>query len=269
MLVQIQYCHQIMQLKLAVLSNLFQVKCLQQECENYQNLKKLISTVSVDLENMAYLNRVQIVTADWIKSDMIFLQKHDFLWQNKYTDQAILLPNYVQIEWDKLDLNQKIDFVIQMINLVKDLHQLNWIHGDLKLAHFLYDLQNQRVVLIDFALASDLTQNLSQKNIIHATPAYMAPELFHGQAKQKSSDIYALGLILYEVFFGKKPFYAKTYQDWAVAHCQQAVDVLPSTLFENHEQWHYWQGLIDQMLMKRVAYRLQDLNLLDLKNAKS
>lgn len=258
MLIQIQYQEKAMQLKLAKLSNLFQVECLKQECKNYQTLQKMIFNYKNDLINLNYLNQIQVVTLDFIQSELVFFKQDDFLSQSQYLNQAILLPNYQKIEWYKLDLNQKIDFATQIIDLVKSLHQINWIHGDLKSAHFLYDFAYQRVVLIDFALALNPT-NIGTADAIHATPAYMSPELFHGKAKHKGSDIYALGLILYEIFTEKKPFKAKTYQDWAVAHCQQAVEMLPKSIFADDLQGQYWQGMIDQMLMKRSAYRLQDL----------
>lgn len=253
MLKPIQYHSQMMQIKMALRSNSFQAECLCQEWQNYQALQQIILKNPACLSVLAFLNDVKCL-------DIQDLNQYN---ATEYESKVLLLPYYQNIKWHQLELEEKINFAQQIIAIVKTLHQLDWLHGDLKLSHFLYDELHQHVVLIDFALAQDLKQSNQPDSPLHATPAYMSPELFHAQAKQKGSDIYALGVILYEVFCGKKPFVEKTYQDWAIAHCQQAVEALPLSIFKEASQWQYWQGLIDQMLTKRLAYRLQDLNLIE------
>ena len=54
----------------------------------------------------------------------------------------------------------------------------------------------------------------------------MAPELFHGEIKTVRTDLYALGVILYEWLSGKR-LIARNYQDWAVLHCQTLKIRLP------------------------------------------
>lgn len=105
--------------------------------------------------------------------------------------------------------------LIQSIQVLGDLHTLGYLHGDLKREHF-RSLAGQ-CYLIDFeqATAIDLARPLSHA----ATPRYMAPELFHGEAKSLQSDIYALGIIWYE-WLSRQRIQHKSYLDWAKWHCQ-------------------------------------------------
>jgi len=65
------------------------------------------------------------------------------------------------------------------------------------------------VLITDFGLAV-LSGQVAEHEIRHGTPAYMAPEQLAGKAVTARSDIYALGLVLYEIFSGKRAFEAST-----------------------------------------------------------
>jgi predicted Ser/Thr protein kinase len=83
-------------------------------------------------------------------------------------------------------------------------HDGGMLHRDMKPANIMIDGRG-RVRITDFGLAG-LTEDLAEGTEVAGTPAYMAPEqLAHGRASVKS-DIYALGLVLYEVFTGKRVF---------------------------------------------------------------
>jgi hypothetical protein len=64
------------------------------------------------------------------------------------------------------------------------------------------------VVIMDFGLAA-IANQLSGAEVRNGTPAYMSPEQLKGSEVTAKSDLYALGLVLYEIFTGKKPFDAK------------------------------------------------------------
>jgi serine/threonine-protein kinase len=87
-------------------------------------------------------------------------------------------------------------------------HDRGVLHRDLKPANIMID-GHGRVRITDFGIAvaaGDETQAAQ----IYGTPAYMAPEQFAGKGASVRSDIYALGLILYEIYSGKKAFTAAT-----------------------------------------------------------
>lgn len=129
------------------------------------------------------------------------------------------------------------------LDLLTGLHALTWVHGDLKVEHFrkIHD----RAVLIDFEQAFLLKSTAMNNNT--ATPRYMAPELFHAQAKSYASDAYALGIIWLE-WLTQEKLQAKSYLDWAKLHCQQLKIELP-------EQFQVFQTVLSRLLSKEKHQR--------------
>lgn len=91
-------------------------------------------------------------------------------------------------------------------------HERGLLHRDLKPANVMLDGRG-RVRLTDFGLAGEAGPHADGGAEVAGTPAYMAPELLRGEPATIRSDIYALGLVLYEVFTGKRAFEAATVAD--------------------------------------------------------
>jgi hypothetical protein len=87
-------------------------------------------------------------------------------------------------------------------------HDKGVLHRDLKPANVMIDGRGH-VRITDFGLAVAAGEELPEADV-SGTPPYMAPEQFAGKGASVRSDIYALGLIFYEVFTGKRAFEAKT-----------------------------------------------------------
>jgi tRNA A-37 threonylcarbamoyl transferase component Bud32 len=86
-------------------------------------------------------------------------------------------------------------------------HAKGVLHRDLKPANIMLDGRGQ-VVIADFGLAG-VADDLRGSEVRSGTPAYMAPEQLEGREVTALSDIYALGLVLYEIFTGKRAFAEK------------------------------------------------------------
>src|SRR6201993_2561477 len=95
-------------------------------------------------------------------------------------------------------------------------HAKGVLHRDLKPANIMLDGRGQ-VVVTDFGLAA-LADEIPGEEIRNGTPAYMAPEQLAGREVTALSDIYSLGLVLYEVFTGKRAFEASTLADLVRLH---------------------------------------------------
>jgi len=83
-------------------------------------------------------------------------------------------------------------------------HAKGVLHRDLKPANIMLDGRGQAVIM-DFGLAG-IADDIRGAEVRSGTPAYMAPEQLAGQEVSTRSDIYSLGLVLYEVFTGKRAF---------------------------------------------------------------
>jgi serine/threonine-protein kinase len=98
-------------------------------------------------------------------------------------------------------------------------HDKGVLHRDLKPSNIMIDGQG-RARITDFGLAVRSEDELAEGRIV-GTPAYMSPEQLAGRAATVKSDLYALGLVLYEIFTGKKAFEAATLAELKRKHAQE------------------------------------------------
>src|SRR5207244_3430404 len=87
-------------------------------------------------------------------------------------------------------------------------HDRGVIHRDLKPQNIMMNKRGE-VVIMDFGLAA-IADHLTGAEVRNGTPAYMSPEQLKGETVTPKSDIYALGLVLYEIFTGKRPYDAES-----------------------------------------------------------
>jgi serine/threonine-protein kinase len=114
-------------------------------------------------------------------------------------DLASLLRRIGRLPEDKA-----LDIARQLCAGLAAAHAKGVLHRDLKPANIMLDGRGQ-VVITDFGLAG-VADQIHGAEVRSGTPAYMAPEQLAGKEVSTRSDIYSLGLVLYEVFTGKRPF---------------------------------------------------------------
>ncbi len=117
-------------------------------------------------------------------------------------DLASLLRRIGRLPQDKA-----VDIARQLCAGLAAAHAKGVLHRDLKPANVMLDGRGQ-VVITDFGLAG-LNDQIHGADIRSGTPAYMAPEQIAGKEVSTQSDLYSLGLVLYEVFTGKRAFTAE------------------------------------------------------------
>ncbi len=125
-------------------------------------------------------------------------------------DLASLLRRIGRLPQDKA-----VDFSRQLCAGLAAAHGEGVLHRDLKPANVMIDPQG-RARIMDFGLAG-LAEEL-QEGELAGTPAYMAPEQLAKGRVSFASDLYSLGLILYETFTGRRPFEAATRQELMALH---------------------------------------------------
>ena len=127
-----------------------------------------------------------------------------------------------------LPLVDIVSYISQAAAALDYAHAHLVIHRDLKPANFLL-ADDGRLVLTDFGIARILQKNISTStatltsaDTILGTPQYMAPEMFMGETVDYRADIYALGIILYQMLSGEFPFKGDTFYTLARMHVQDA-----------------------------------------------
>jgi len=140
-------------------------------------------------------------------------------------DLASLLRRIGRLPGDKA-----LEIARQLCAGLAAAHREGVLHRDLKPANIMLDGRG-RAVMTDFGLAS-LAERLEGFEARHGTPAYMAPEQLAGQEVTTRSDIYSLGLVLYEIFTGKRAFAAETLAELVKQRSQQPPSN-PSTLVKD------------------------------------
>ncbi|GHO44911.1 serine/threonine protein kinase [Ktedonospora formicarum] len=156
----------------------------------------------------------------------------------------------------RLTLRETNNYLRQISEALDYAHDVGIIHRDLKPSNILLTEEND-VELADFGISRIRMSNdpydqvtLTRYGMVLGTPAYMAPEMFRTRNFDASIDIYALGIILYEMLSGDIPF-KEANVDLMEQHMHMP---LPSL----HEQNHNIPGAVDQVLRKAAAKRPED-----------
>ena len=100
---------------------------------------------------------------------------------------------------------------VELASALEYIHPRNIIHRDLKPANvFLAGFQTQSVKLMDFGIARSDNASITQAGTTMGTPGYMAPEQVRGETVTKAADIYAFGVVLWEMLTGTRAFSGDT-----------------------------------------------------------
>ena len=112
-----------------------------------------------------------------------------------------------------LAVERVIDLVCQALAGIEEAHLAGVVHADLKADNIIVDQRRagiDQVKIVDFGIARLVTgvRDMTEERSISGTPEYMAPEVISGAQPTFASDIYAVGIILYELLAEKTPFFA-------------------------------------------------------------
>ena len=126
-----------------------------------------------------------------------------------------------------------VEITRQVCDALDDAHQHNVIHRDIKPDNIVVKatVNGLWVKVLDFGIAKlrdDLAGNLTQTGSILGTPHYMSPEQCLGEELDSRSDIYSLGIVVYEMLTGTVPFHAPSSSAVVVQHVMQPPPALRS-----------------------------------------
>jgi len=131
-------------------------------------------------------------------------------------------------------------------------HKKGFVHRDVKPDNILLR-DDGSSALTDFGIARalDPAAKMTQTGAVVGTPHYMSPEQARGKSIDGRSDLYSLGIVLYELLVGRVPYQAEDSLAVGIMHIQQPVPELPDAIA-------HLQPLIARMLAKQPEDRFQD-----------
>ncbi len=106
---------------------------------------------------------------------------------------------------EKMSLSRKLDLAIDICEGLEYAHSRGVVHRDVKPAN-IFITERGTVKVLDFGLARLVTSQLTNTNMLMGTLNYMAPEQVRGERADQRSDIFSVGVVIYELLSGKKAF---------------------------------------------------------------
>lgn len=152
----------------------------------------------------------------------------------------------VMREQGLLGVNRSVDIAAQVAGALHYAHEHGVVHRDVKPANVL--LSDSSVVkVVDFGIAKALLgDDLTQTDVTLGTARYLAPEQVEGRPPDARSDLYSLGIMLFEMLCGRAPFDADNELALALKHTTETPPA-PSTMQESVPAW------LDAVVLKALA----------------
>lgn len=152
-----------------------------------------------------------------------------------------------------LNRHEAVRYTSQIAAALHAAHQVGVLHRDLKPANVLFR-SDGTLALVDFGVAKDTKgedRELTREGQMVGTPFYASPEQATGAKMDGRSDLYALGVILYEMLQGSRPFVGDTSLQVLMAHVKDPVPLLPENLDDLND-------VLAQLLAKKPSDRFAD-----------
>ncbi len=105
-----------------------------------------------------------------------------------------------------LPLPKVLSIVARVADALGYAHGLNVVHRDIKPANVMYDVESDTVKVTDFGIARITDSSKTKTGMVLGTPSYMSPEQLSGAKIEGHSDLFSLGVSLYQLVCGKLPF---------------------------------------------------------------
>jgi serine/threonine-protein kinase len=166
----------------------------------------------------------------------------------KYTHKGKLFP-----------LRGVLNIITQVADALDYAHKNNVVHRDIKPANIMLLKDTDKIKVTDFGIARITSSSKTKTGVVLGTPSYMSPEQVSGKKLDGRSDIFSLGVVLFEMLTGQKPFVS---EDMTSLMFQIAKEKHPSARKFNPKIPLIVEKVIDKALIKDVNQRYQNADLM-------
>ncbi len=230
------------------------IKILKQE---YSNDAKFVSKFRGEAQSVAGLSHPNIVNVYDVGED------DDLYYIVMELVEGITLKKFIEKK-GRLDVNEAIGIGVQIAQGMQAAHDNNIIHRDIKPQNIIISKEG-KVKVTDFGIAKAATSNTITSNAMGSVH-YISPEQARGGYSDEKSDIYSLGVTLYEMLAGKVPFEGDSTVTVALAHIQEEASALDEM---DPEIPHSLAKIIMKCMQKKpdMRYMTASALIVDLKRA--
>jgi serine/threonine protein kinase len=168
-------------------------------------------------------------------------------------------PNFKRIiqEYAPLPVRKVLQVSIECCRALAYAHRLGIVHRDIKPHNVLFT-NDGHAKLSDFGIAAAIgDRGLTDEGMVLGSAHYMSPEQAQGRATGPASDLYSLGIVMYEALTGAPPFTGKTAAGVAAKHVQERV---PPLRLRNVNIGPSVEFVVNKALMRDVARRYRNAN---------
>jgi serine/threonine protein kinase len=196
------------------------VKILNEELSADQRMIKRFRDEATSASRLNHPNCVSIIDYGQSPDGLLYLAM-----------EYVKGPTLTQllVTQNPLGIDRVIDIVMQGLAGIEEAHLAGVVHADLKADNIILDQRRAGidvVKIVDFGIARLVTGVRDEDRSISGTPEYMAPEVISGAPPSFASDIYAVGIILYELLAYKTPFFAGSTTEILANHLKAMVPSL-------------------------------------------
>gem|GEM_PF-2739139 len=182
-------------------------------------------------------------------------------------DYAVLAMEFIdgqgldeRLREGPLPLAQGLTLIQQICDVLIEAHAQGLAHRDLKPSNVLLDASTH-ARLIDFGIAKFADTRLTATGQVLGTPGYMSPEQWQGHRVDARTDLWSLGILLFEVLSGHKPFAGDSHMALAQGIMTGSPATLPPQSCDGHDL-SAAQALVDRLLLKDPQARLSSCTIL-------
>jgi beta-lactam-binding protein with PASTA domain/predicted Ser/Thr protein kinase len=190
----------------------------------------------------------------------------------EYIDGATL-KQYIQ-KYGPLSNEESVNIMIQLTSALANAHENHIVHRDIKPQNILID-ENGVVKVTDFGIAVALSSTtITQTNSFLGSVHYLSPEQARGGMATKKSDIYSLGIVMFELITGRIPFFGESAVSIALKHLQndtpspkrwnpsipQSIEniILKSTAKDSFHRYDTVEAMEDDLRTSLEPHRLNE-----------